>query len=91
MVHQITGDVYFNRPNHFTYYKFDPSKAAGTQWTLLSSGQGNTQGYAGAAIDPIRQRILIVGNFGSDRDPQIRNLSNYATQSVSFTGLGLLR
>lgn len=88
MVHQITGDVYFNRPNHFTYYKFDPSKAAGTQWTLLSSGQGNTQGYAGAAIDPIRQRILIVGNFGSDRDPQIRNLSNYATQSVSFTGLG---
>lgn len=88
MVHQITGDIYFNRPGHFTHWKFDPSKAAGSQWTQLSSGQGNSQGYAGAAIDPTRGRLFLAGNFGSDRDPQVRTLSTYETQSVTFTGLG---
>ncbi|MGZ3814603.1 MAG: hypothetical protein ACXVA0_22910, partial [Mucilaginibacter sp.] len=80
--HPTTEDIYYN-PYGAGWWKWSQ---ASNSWSKLSSNEGNGN-YAGAAIDPKRNRMLIVGNYGGDIDPQVRDLSGNPI-SVSFGGMG---
>jgi hypothetical protein len=79
--HQTTGDVYLARSGS-TWWRWNQSS---NTWTNLG-GYGESN-YAGAAIDPTRNRMLIVGDYSGLSAPRVRNLSGNPV-SVSFGGLG---
>lgn len=79
--HPVTEDVYYNR---YASGWWRWTQATNT-WTQLSNN--NNGNYAGAAIDPVRNRMLIVGSYGGDTAPRVRDL-NGNLLSVNFTGLG---
>ena len=79
--HPVTEDIYYNR-NGGGWWKWTQSL---NTWSQLSDNDvGN---YAGAAIDPKRNRILTVGSYSGDRPPDVRDLRGNPL-GVKFRGLG---
>lgn len=80
--HPITGDIYYSRNYGDGWYQW---LAATNRWQKLSSV---TRGpwYCGAAIDPVRNRILTVGGY-TPSAPAILGLDG-SNLNVSFGGLG---
>ena len=80
--HPVTNDVYYSRNYAPGWYKWE---SATNTWSMLSK-TGRSPWYCGAAIDPLRNRMLIVGGY-SALPPEVRNL-NGAKVAVAFAGLG---
>lgn len=81
--HPVTDDFYYSRSYGAGWYKW--TKATNT-WSKLSNVT-RAPWYAGAAIDPVRNRMLIVGGY-SPASPVVTNLDGTTVPSVTFTGLG---
>jgi len=81
--HPTTEDVYYNRYGG-GWWRW--TQASNT-WTKLSNNNSSAGNYAGAAIDPIRNRMLIVGSYDGNLPPQVRDLNGNSI-SATFTGLG---
>ncbi|MBI3899444.1 MAG: hypothetical protein HY308_14295 [Gammaproteobacteria bacterium] len=77
--HPLTGDVYYFRYNA-GWWRWTQ---ATNEWVNLHATGYNPDNYAGAAIDPLRKRMLIVGSTS----PMVRDL-NGKLLDVTFTGLG---
>lgn len=80
--HPGSGNVYYSRNYGDGFYRWN---AATNTWTRMSRNARNPW-YAGAAIDPRRSRMLVVGGF-SPIAPQVWGLDG-AHQTVAFGGLG---
>lgn len=81
--HPLTNDVYYSKSYGSGWYRWT---SASNIWTRLSSAS-RAPWYAGAAIDTLRNRMLLVGGYGSAR-PEVRNLDG-AGIAAAFTGLGV--
>jgi hypothetical protein len=79
--HQLTEEVYVAW-NNTSWWKWKP---ATNTWVNL--GGPSLGGYAGCAIDPFRQRMLIVGSYGGTLPPSVRDLGTNSV-ATSFGGLG---
>jgi hypothetical protein len=77
--HPVTEDVYYNR---YAAGWWRWTQATNT-WAKLSD-QNQPGNYRGAAIDPGRSRMLLVGGSGA---PEVRGLDG-TPLTVSFGGLG---
>lgn len=78
--HPYTDDVYMSKNGSDGWYKWS---ASANTWTKLSTTT-RAPWYAGAAIDPIRDHVLIVGGYGPT-PPEVRDLSGNRI-NVQFTG-----
>jgi hypothetical protein len=81
--HPVTEDVYYSRNYGDGIWKW---AAASNTWSRINP-YGKAPWYAGAAIDPGRDRMLCVGGYGSG-SPEIRQVSNGAVTTTTFGGLG---
>ncbi len=81
--HQITGDIYMSRVFGGPWWKWTQTA---NSWSSISNGNGE-QNYAGSAMDPTRNRFLVVGSYGGSSDPRVYNTTGQPV-SVSFGGLG---
>lgn len=80
--HPWTEDVYYSRNYGNGWYRW---KRESNSWSRLS-GTSRSPWYAGAAIDPTRDRMLVVGGF-SAINPLVLNLAGEG-QAATFGGLG---
>lgn len=80
--HPLTSDVYYSRNYAPGWYRWE---SATNTWSMLSK-TGRSPWYGGAAIDPLRNRMLIVGGY-SPSPPEVRNLDGTRV-AVTFAGLG---
>lgn len=81
--HPWTNDVYYSRSYGTGWYRWT---CVSNTWTRLSS-VSRAPWYAGAAIDPLRGRMLLVGGYGSVA-PEVRRLDGTPI-AVQFLGLGV--
>jgi hypothetical protein len=82
--HPITEDVYLSKNyDGGDLYKWSQASNA---WSLAGR-TGRSLYYCGAAIDPDRGRMLLVGSYPGDIAPQVMTLSG-ASVSVAFGGKG---
>jgi Fibronectin type III domain len=79
--HPVTEDIYYSRSGA-GWWRW--TQATSTWVKLSNNGETN---YAGAAIDPTRNRILMVGSYGGGVGPRVRDLNGNPI-SVTFGGLG---
>ena len=80
--HPWTDDVYYSRTYGDGWYRWT---RVSNSWTRLS-GMTRLPWFAGAAIDPLRNRMLVVGCYSATA-PEVHNLDG-SSVAVSFTGLG---
>lgn len=80
--HPVTGDFYYSRSYGTRWYKWTQSTNI---WTKLP-GVSRSIWYAGAAIDPLRNRMLIVGGY-TPMSPVVTNLDGISI-ATTFKGLG---
>jgi hypothetical protein len=80
--HPLTGDFYYSRSYATGWYRWTQST---NTWAKLS-GTARSPWYAGAAIDPLRNRMLIVGGY-SPTSPIVANLDGTPI-TTTFKGLG---
>lgn len=80
--HPGTDDVYYSRNYGSGWYRW---ASATNTWSKLSDVT-RAPWYAGAAIDPLRNRMLIVGGYSAS-PPEVRNLDG-ARVAVAFDGMG---
>lgn len=78
--HPRTEDIYYSRNYGDGWYRWE---AALNRWTLLSTAS-RSPWFAGSAIDPVRDRMLIVGGYVAIA-PEVRDL-NGARLSVTLSG-----
>lgn len=79
----LTDEVYYARTSDSgRLWKF-----SGGTWSVLTSNLWH-QNYAGAAVDPTRNRMLIVGDYAGSMAPRIVDLSNGNVTTPTFGGLG---
>ena len=84
--HQITGDIYISREGLSADGGWARWNQATNTFTNISKTNQETI-YLGAAMDPTRDRILIVGDYSGNLNPRVRDLNGNII-SVTFTGLG---
>jgi hypothetical protein len=80
--HPWTHDVYYSKNYGSGWYRWT---YANNTWTRLSDAT-RAPWFAGAAIDPLRSRMLIVGGY-SVLPPEVRTLDGTLI-AATFTGLG---
>jgi hypothetical protein len=80
--HPYTDDVYYSRSYSDGWYRW---ASAYNRWDKLSN-VSRSPWYVGSAIDPVRNRMLIVGGY-SPMAPEVRDLSGNQI-SATFRGLG---
>ncbi len=80
--HPWTDDVYYSRNYGTGWYRW---ASASNTWARLSDVT-RAPWYASAAIDPLRNRMLLVGGY-SAVPPEVRNLDGTPIQ-ITFTGMG---
>lgn len=80
----LTGDIYVVKSQQGSMYKL---ASGGSSWQNVGSWYLNG-GYAASAVDPTRNRILVVGDFSATRAPEVRSTATAASVSVTFGGLG---
>ena len=80
--HQITGDIYMAR-NYDFWWKW--TQATNTWTNLGPSGYGFNN--TGTAMDPTRNRMLVVGDYTATTAPRVMDLTGNPI-SLTFGGLG---
>ncbi len=80
--HPWTDDVYYSRSYGTGWYRWTRST---NTWAKLSNAS-RAPWYAGAAIDPLRNRMLVVGGYSASA-PLVLNLDG-TSLAVNFSGLG---
>jgi hypothetical protein len=81
--HPVTEDIYYSRNYSSGWWRW--TQATNT-WSKLSDAT-RAPWYAGAAIDPIRNRMLIAGGYGGNSPAEVCDLSGNRIP-VTFGGLG---
>lgn len=81
--HQVTNDVYYSKNYGDGIWRWN---ASSNSWTKLPNTSSRNPWFCGAAIDPHRSRMLIVGGYGPT-PPEVRGLDGF-TIAVSYKGLG---
>ena len=81
--HPVTEDIYYSRNNNGGWWRW--TQVTNT-WSKLSDVARGSW-CAGAAIDPIRNRMLIVGSYGGSIPAEVRDLNGNLIP-VTFGGLG---
>lgn len=81
---KATGDIYYSRDNAI-WWKYS---SANDVWTNVSSNGRGSAWYAAGAVDPTRNRMLVVGSPGGTVAPEVRNFDG-SLQSVTFSGVSL--
>jgi hypothetical protein len=81
--HPVTEDIYYSRNNNGGWWRW--SQVTNT-WSKLSDAT-RSPWCAGAAIDPKRNRMLIVGSYEGTSPAEVRNLNGNPIP-VTFGGLG---
>ena len=79
--HPVTEDIYHSRPGDGWLHW----NQADNTWTKLSSI--SEVYYVGGAIDPVSNRVLVVGSYTGDIGPRVRELDGRLVP-VTFGGLG---
>lgn len=79
-----TDDLYYARA--YDSGRFWKWTAATNTWSQLPDLWH--QNYAGSAIDPTRNRMLIVGDYAGTLDPKVIDITTGNAVSVTFGGLG---
>ncbi|HET9250954.1 MAG TPA: hypothetical protein VFP58_02405 [Candidatus Eisenbacteria bacterium] len=79
--HPVTEDIYYSRPGGGWW-----------KWTQATNTFARVNGnsprnYCGAAIDPVRNRMLVVGSYSGTNGPLVLDLNGNAV-SATFSGLG---
>ena len=82
--HPVTEDIYYSRSYSGGWWRW--TQATNT-WSKLSDA-ARVPWCAGAAIDPIRNRMLIVGSYAGDVPAEVRDLRGNRIP-VTFGGLGV--
>lgn len=80
--HPVTEDVYYSRNYNAGWWRWTQ---ASNDWTKLSD-ESRGPWYSGSAIDPMRNRMLIVGGY-DPLPPEVRELDGKPIV-VTFGGLG---
>lgn len=80
---RATGDIYYARAGDGRLWRFSP-----TSGKTITIGGYDHSNYAGAAIDPIRQRMLVVGDYSGTVGPRVVQLDKAEKLPVKFSGLG---
>ncbi|MBK5205115.1 MAG: hypothetical protein JJD98_06825, partial [Polaromonas sp.] len=80
--HPWTNDVYYSRNSGSGWYRW---ASVTNTWSRLSDVTRGSW-YAGAAIDPLRSRMLLVGSYTASA-PEVRTLDG-SSISAAFSGLG---
>ena len=80
--HPVTNDVYVARTGFPAWWRLS---AATLTWTQVS--QESETNYAGAAIDPTRNRIFLAGCYNAMCPPRFTQLNGQGIQTT-FGGLG---
>lgn len=80
--HPWTGDVYYSRSYGSGWYRWT---SATNTWEKLSAVT-RSPWYAGVAIDPLRNRMLLVGGYSATA-PEVRAMDGSIVTAV-FSGLG---
>jgi hypothetical protein len=80
--HPVTNDVYYSPSYGSGWYQW---AYASNTWSK-QSGVTRAPWYAGAAIDPLRNRMLLVGGY-SPAPPEVHALDG-TRLAATFTGLG---
>lgn len=80
--HPWTNDVYYSKNAGSGWYRWT---SANNTWSRLSDATRDPW-FAGAAIDPLRNRMLLVGSY-SPTAPEVRTLDG-SKIAATFTGLG---
>jgi hypothetical protein len=80
--HPLTGDIYYSRGYGPGWFRW--TRATNT-WTKLSNAT-RAPWYAGAAIDTLRDRMLVVGGY-SPINPEVHTLDG-GYVAATFGGLG---
>ena len=80
--HPWTDDVYYSRNYGSGWYRWT---RVSNSWTRLSSTT-RAPWYAGSAIDPLRNRMLVVGGYNPSA-PEVHNLDG-SSVAATFGGLG---
>ncbi|MBI2558897.1 right-handed parallel beta-helix repeat-containing protein, partial [Candidatus Woesearchaeota archaeon] len=81
--HPVTEDIYYSRTYGGEFWKWTQ---ATNSWSKINTNSETN--YAGAAIDPKRNRMLVVGSYSGTSNPRIRNLVDASSIPVTFNGLG---
>ena len=81
--HPLTEDIYYSRSYSGGWWRW--TQVTNT-WSKLSNA-ARTPWFAAAAIDPTRNRILIVGSYDGNFPPEVRDLNGNRIP-VAFGGLG---
>lgn len=81
--HPVTENIYYNRAS-VGWWRW--TQATNT-WTKVNNNNNSAQNYSAAAIDPIRNRMLLVGSYGGSVPPRVLDLDGNPL-SVTFGGLG---
>lgn len=79
-----TGEIFYVKSQEGTMRKYSPTANA---WSTVGSYYMNG-GYRGSAIDTVRNRMLIVGDFSGSLDPVVRSTLDASAVSATFGGLG---
>lgn len=83
VTHPVTGDIYYARGGTSKLWRW---VNATNEWGQIGTYWHTN--YGGAAIDPTRGRMLVVGSFGGDVAPRVVDIATGEILSVSFGGLG---
>ena len=81
--HPVTEDVYLDCYSGGLWKWTQATNA----WTRITA-RNPAANYAGAAIDPERGRMLIVGDYSGTQAPRVVDLATADTVDASFGGLG---
>jgi hypothetical protein len=81
--HPITEDIYYNR-YPAGWWRWNQ---ASNTWTHVNGNNNPAGNYSGAAIDPTRNRMLVLGSYSGSYAPSVLDL-NGNRLTVSFGGLG---
>ena len=80
----VTGEIFYVKPQGGWMHKYSPLtqtwSTVGAYYLPLPSGA--------SAIDPVRNRMLIIGDFSLDAAPRVRSTLDAAAVAVTFGGLG---
>jgi hypothetical protein len=80
--HPVTEDIYYSRNYSDGWYRWSSTSNTWTKLSNVSRGPW----YAGSAIDPKRDRLLVVGGYNPE-PPEVHALDG-SSIAISFGGLG---
>jgi hypothetical protein len=80
----LTSEIYINASGAGFMAKYSPTA---NTWTTVGNWYLNG-GYCCGVVDPLRNRLLAVGDFNGTRAPEVRSTVDASLVGATFGGLG---